>query len=76
MTDGEQYVTLHSMGVALTPYRIFQQKQFIDSLAKLGYRLIDQWKNEDFACVIPLDLDKSVNAFSGMYLTLEESARK
>ena len=76
MTDGEQYVTLHSMGVALTPYRIFQQKQFIDSLAKLGYRLIDQWKNEDFACIIPFELDKSVNAFSGMYLTLEESARK
>ena len=76
MTDGDPYVTLHSMGVALTPYRIFQEKQFVNSLAKLGYHLIDQWKNEDFACMIPFDLDRSVNAFSGMYLTLEATDRE
>lgn len=74
--EGEQFVTLHSMGVALTPYRVFQEKQFMDSLVRLGYRLVDQWKNEDFACMIPFDLERSVNAFSGMYFTREDSEQE
>lgn len=69
MIDTDPFVTLHSMGPSFAPYRIFNEQQFVSSLTNLSYRLVNQWKNEDFACVIPFEPDKTVRAYTGMYLT-------
>jgi putative methyltransferase (TIGR04325 family) len=68
MVSTEPFVTLQNMGPALAPYRILQKQQFIDSLTNLHYRVVDQWQNDDFACVIPFEPDRTVRAFTGMYL--------
>lgn len=69
LTSGQEFVTLQNMGPAVSPYRIFQDSKFINSLETLGYRLIDRWKNDDFGCMIPFDLERSVPAFSGLYFS-------
>lgn len=69
MIDTKSFVTVQNMGPALSPYRILQEREFVRSLTNLGYRLVNQWKNEDFGCVIPFEPDRTVRALTGMYLT-------
>ena len=67
LTDLPTFYTVHNMGPALTPYRIQNRKEFIDSITGLGYELVDAWESGDFACYIPGYPDHSVKAFSGLY---------
>lgn len=62
------FYTLHNMGPALSPYRISNREEFLQSLAELNYELIDSWENPEFGCYIPFYPDHSLRAFSGMYL--------
>jgi putative methyltransferase (TIGR04325 family) len=67
-TDLETFYTLHNMGPALSPYRIANQNEFLQSAYDLGYELVDSWDNPEFGCYIPFHPDHSVRAFSGLYL--------
>jgi putative methyltransferase (TIGR04325 family) len=67
LAEGKGFVTLHNMGPALTPYRIFNREEFVAPIQSLGYELIDDWLNPDLACYIPFHPDKAVKAYSGMY---------
>ena len=65
--DEDPFVTLHSMGPALCPYRVFNRDAFIQSIVRCGYELVDSWSNPDLGCYIPFHPEKTVRAFSGMY---------
>jgi putative methyltransferase (TIGR04325 family) len=61
------FYTLHNMGPAIAPYRIFNRAEFVTSLAPLGYELVDSWKNPELSCFIPFHPDESVSAYEGFY---------
>ncbi len=67
ITDLPDFVTLQDLGPAVCPYRIFNRKQFIQSIESLGYRLVDSWANIDFNCRIPFHPDRTVPNYSGLY---------
>ena len=68
LTEHKTFYTLHSMGPALSPYRISNEEEFLQSAYDLGYELVDSWDNPEFGCYIPFHPDHCVHAFSGMYL--------
>lgn len=67
-------VTLCNMGTALCPYHLFNRTEFIAGFERLGFTLIDQWRNDDMGCRIPLHRDHSIDAFSGFYFRRQASA--
>ncbi len=71
---GQRFVTLHSMGPAICPYWIFNRTEFVKSLEDVGYEVVDTWLNPDLSCYIPFEADRSVPAYSGIYLRLCPSA--
>ena len=73
-TERETFYTLHNMGPALSPYRIANQDEFLQSAYDLGYELIDSWDNPEFGCYIPFHPDHLVRAFSGLYLRQKGAA--
>lgn len=73
-TDRETFYTLHNMGPALSPYRIANRDEFLQSADELGYELVDSWENPEFGCYIPYHPDHSVRAFSGLYLRQKSAA--
>jgi putative methyltransferase (TIGR04325 family) len=62
-------VTLQSIGTVFCPYAIFQRDAFVQSLAPLGYRLVDSWDNPDKGCTIPFHPEVSVSGYTGLYLS-------
>jgi putative methyltransferase (TIGR04325 family) len=67
LSEAAPFVTLHNMGPALCPYRIFNRLQFVESITVLGYELKDSWSNPDLGCYIPYHADRFLSAFSGLY---------
>jgi putative methyltransferase (TIGR04325 family) len=68
MVEDDSFVTLQTLGPAITPYKVFNRHSFLDSLTGLGYELINEWTNPDLGLLIPFHPDKTINAFTGMYL--------
>lgn len=68
LTEGKTFFTLHNMGPALSPYRIANREEFLQSLAALDYEPVASWENLEFGCSIPFHPAHSIPAFSGMYL--------
>lgn len=71
--DGEDFVTLQNVIHAICPYRIFNRRAFLDPVLALGYELVDSWQTPDVFCRIPLDPERSLEAYTGLYLRLSES---
>lgn len=69
--DGESFVTLQNGGKVFYPQYVFNQANFIESLTKLGYKLIDIWEDAQDACMIPFHPEYSVHCYHGLYLKLE-----
>ena len=66
--DRDAIVTLNDMGFSLAPYNVFNRKEWISSVEKLGYKLVDQW-----ACLesnffsIRFHPRSRIRAYSGFY---------
>jgi len=67
--DRADAVTLHNMGTAFCPYRLFNRDDFLAEFARLGYRLVDAWITPGHGCRIPLAPEHSIQAYSGFYFT-------
>lgn len=65
--DGETFVTVQSTGRAFHAYRIFNRKEFVDSVLALGYRVVDDWSNREQHCEIPFTRGRDIDAYSGYY---------
>lgn len=68
--DGPGFVTLQNGGPVFLPQYIFNKEQFLGSLRRLGYRVVDAWQVPGFSCYIPLHPDRTVHAYTGLYLQL------
>jgi putative methyltransferase (TIGR04325 family) len=68
--DGKTFFTVRRLPPIMAVYRVFNKKEFIDSILANGYRLIDEWTIEG-TVVIPFRRDKAVSAYSGLYFRLE-----
>lgn len=67
--DGAAFITVQNIGTAYCPYRVFNRKEFVNSLERLGYDLVASWKRpRNFR--IPLHRDKSFDVYSGFYFRL------
>lgn len=67
-------VTLHNMGSAFCPYRLFNRTEFVNALQRLGYRLVDEWKSPDLGCRIPYFPSHSIPAYTGFYFCRSEAS--
>jgi putative methyltransferase (TIGR04325 family) len=67
--DMPSAVTLHNMGTAFCPYRLFNRPEFLSSVEALGYRLVDEWQSPGVSCRIPFEPGHSIGAYSGFYFT-------
>jgi putative methyltransferase (TIGR04325 family) len=73
LSDRPDCVTLHDLGPAVCPYRIFNRVKFVESLESLGYRLVDSWQNLELGCSIPFHPDRAVPSYSGLYFRRNNS---
>jgi len=70
LVDSEPFVTLQNTMHTFCPYAIFNRRAFIEPLFSLGYELVDAWDTPDMSCLLPLNPEHSVPAYSGVYLRL------
>jgi putative methyltransferase (TIGR04325 family) len=62
--------TLQNIGVAVCPYRISGEPQFIADLEALGYRLVERWEHHDRAIRIPFEPQASIDRYHGYCFVL------
>ena len=67
LSKGQPYWTLQNFGPAISPYRVFNEKEFLDSLQDAGYALRDRWVVPELACDVPFHPRYCVPQFSGLY---------
>ena len=72
--DGATFVTVQSTGRAFHAYRISNRDEFVDSVTRLGYRVVDHWSNSEQHCHIPFTRGRDIDAYSGYYFVREEAA--
>lgn len=65
--DGEHFYTLHQIGEFFCPYQIFNRQAFIDSLNKLGYRLVDSWDCPESTLSVRLKPKLRLRNYQGFY---------
>jgi len=65
--ERRSYFTLQSIGTAFCPYRISSAPEFVASLEKLGYSMVDRWENAEKSCEIPFQTDLSLDRYHGFY---------
>jgi putative methyltransferase (TIGR04325 family) len=63
------YFTVQNMGATCCPYRITSEREFIDGLKALDYRLRDRWENPDRRCLIPFHPAHSLDRYFGFYFS-------
>jgi putative methyltransferase (TIGR04325 family) len=67
LTPGEAYWTLQNFGPAISPYRIYNEAEFIGYFKNAGYVIKDRWVMAELACRIPFHPDKYIQRFTGLY---------
>jgi putative methyltransferase (TIGR04325 family) len=68
--NGSQFVTLQNAGRVFHVQYVFNKTEFLEELNKIGYELIDTWKDYEDNCYIPYYPEKSVSFYYGLYLKL------
>lgn len=68
MHDSLDFHTLQNMGITCVPYHVQARPAFLEAMAKLGYRVVDAWRNDERECRIPFAHDHDVEGYSGFYL--------
>ena len=64
--DGEAFITLQNIGSAYCPYRVFNRGEFVASLVRLGYSLVDTWQKER-PFRVPGHRERSFDHYTGFY---------
>lgn len=67
VTDAQPYWTLQNFYTGISPYRVYNQREFMSYFEKLGYTLRDSWKVPDLSCDVPFHPRRSISEFSGFY---------
>lgn len=69
--EGPQFVSLQNGGQVFYPSYIFNKAEFIDSLNKIGYEVVDIWEDRVDYCIIPFHPEKSCPFWYGIYFKLK-----
>lgn len=64
-------ITLQSIGTSFCPYHLRVDNDFVGGLEEIGYKLIDEWENEEKACKIAFEPERSLDYYKGMIFQLE-----
>ncbi|MBJ00940.1 MAG: methyltransferase, TIGR04325 family [Halobacteriovoraceae bacterium] len=65
-------ITLQSIGTSFCPYYVRLRKEFVEGLNGIGYKLLDEWDNEQKACKIAFEPERSLNKYKGMIFELKK----
>ncbi|SFM29101.1 methyltransferase, TIGR04325 family [Variovorax sp. OV329] len=68
LTGGSSFVTLQNSGLAIHPYRIRNDAQFVDALSGIGWGVVDRWTCLQNSTHIPLHPERTLDHFHGFYL--------
>lgn len=68
LSDGPDIWTLQQAGGVLVPYGVSNRIAFIDSLTRLGYRVLDRWNVPEYAARIPFAKGYGTTSNSGLAL--------
>lgn len=68
--EGTQFVTLQNGGKVFYPSYVFNKTDFIHSLKKLGYEMVDIWEDRVDSCIIPFHPEKSCPFYYGFYFKI------
>ena len=67
LTTRPDYWTLQNLGLAVMPYRVFNDRAFIAYFESNGYRLRERWTITDIPCRIPFYSRYFVPVKAGLY---------
>jgi putative methyltransferase (TIGR04325 family) len=67
LTKAPGYWTLQNFGPAISPYKIYNERDFLDYFEKAGYILRDRWAVPELSCDVPFHPQLFVPHFSGLY---------
>lgn len=65
-----QFITINAMDVVYCPYKISHLDAFLTDMSESGYRVRDQWVNDNKQCHIPFVPEAVGIQYYGMYLSL------
>jgi putative methyltransferase (TIGR04325 family) len=68
--EGPKFVSLQNGGNVFYPSYVFNKADFINSINKIGYEIVDIWRDMFFPCIIPFHPEKSGPFFHGLYFKL------
>ena len=72
LTPGEAYWTLQNYGPAISPYRVYNEAEFIGYFENAGYELVDRWAVPELDCYVPFHPERCVPAFAGFYFAKQD----
>ena len=70
ITPNAECWTLQNYGPAVTPQRMFNEREFLDYFAGHGYQLRDRWLVDDLDCLIPFHPRHFIRHLSGFLFEL------
>lgn len=70
LTQKDAFWTLQNFGPSISPYRIYNEAEFIDYFKKSGYVLKDRWRVHELDCYIPFHPSRCVRFFEGLYFEM------
>jgi len=66
--DGPSFVTLQNIQTSYQPYFVFNRGEFLLGLRNRGYEVVDEWRNLEHFCHVPFHEERSIPAYTGLYL--------
>jgi putative methyltransferase (TIGR04325 family) len=73
LSAGAAFVTLQNSGVAVHPYRVRNDAEFVQAMASLGYRVVDRWQCVQNSTHVPFHPECTLEHFHGFYLRRDGS---
>ena len=67
LTPKDAYWTLQNFGPSISPYRVYNEAEFIGYFEKFGYALKDRWGVYELDCYIPFHPSRCLPYFAGLY---------
>ena len=68
LTDSPRCATVQDANGFLMPCWLWNRRDLIEGLRTLGYEVVDEWDVPELSLKIPFCPDRSVSAYSGLYL--------
>jgi putative methyltransferase (TIGR04325 family) len=68
IAHGQAFWTLQNLGVAVAPYRVYREADFMAAIDRAGYAVLDRWTARELAVDVPFHPERRVPALTGLWL--------